>query len=167
VWLRRTGSERVVQGEVAEPYRYELAGDWRRAAELWIERECRFDAAMALLDGGTEESLREALALLDGMGAVATARVARRAMRRLGLRSVPVGPRRSTRSHPLGLTRREREVLELICTGSSNAEIAAQLVISPRTVDHHVSAVLAKLGTPTRAAASAEAARRGLVASAG
>ena len=84
-------------------------------------------------------------------------------MRRLGVRSVPAGPRRATRAHPLGLTRREREVLELICTGSSNAEIAARLVISTKTVDHHVSAVLAKLGTPTRAAASAEAVRRGLV----
>ena len=163
VWLRRTGSTRVLDGPVAEPYARQLAGDRRAAAAAWLALDCRFDAAMALVDSADDAELREALALLDGMGAVATARVVRRTMRRLGMRSVPAGPRQATRAHPLGLTRREREVLELLVTGSSNAEIAAQLVISTRTVDHHVSAVLAKLGTPTRAEASAEATRRGLV----
>jgi DNA-binding CsgD family transcriptional regulator/tetratricopeptide (TPR) repeat protein len=163
VWLRRTGSTRVVDGRVAEPYARQLAGDRRGAVTAWLALDCRFDAAMALVDSTDDAELREALALLDGMGAVATARVVRRTMRRLGMRSVPAGPRQATRAHPLGLTRREREVLELLVTGSSNAEIAAELVISTRTVDHHVSAVLAKLGTPTRAEASAEATRRGLV----
>jgi DNA-binding CsgD family transcriptional regulator/tetratricopeptide (TPR) repeat protein len=163
VWLRRTGSTRVVDGPVAEPYVLQLAGEWRAAADAWLALDCRFDAAMALVDSSDDAELREALALLDALGAVATARVVRRTMRRLGMRSVPAGPRQATRSHPLGLTRREREVLELLVTGSSNAEIAAALVISTRTVDHHVSAVLAKLGTPTRAEASAEATRRGLV----
>ena len=163
VWLRRTGSTRVLEGPVAEPYMRQLAGDRRAAADAWLALDCRFDAAMALVDSSDDTELREALALLDGMGAVATARVVRRTMRRLGMRSVPAGPRQATRAHPLGLTRREREVLELLVTGSSNAEIAATLVISTRTVDHHVSAVLAKLGTPTRAEASAEATRRGLV----
>ena len=49
-------------------------------------------------------------------------------------------------------------MLELICAGHSNAEIAAKLVLSTRTVDHHVSAVLAKLGAPTRGVAAARAA---------
>ena len=87
-------------------------------------------------------------------------------MRQLGIRSIPAGPRTATRAHPLGLTRREREVLELICAGHSNAEIAATLVLSTRTVDHHVSAVLAKLGAPSRSAAAAHAARLGLVGAA-
>jgi len=86
-------------------------------------------------------------------------------MRRLGIRSIPAGPRAATRADPLGLTRREREVLELICAGHSNAEIAAKLFISVKTVDH-VSAVLAKLGTPTREAAAAHAARLGLAGAA-
>jgi DNA-binding CsgD family transcriptional regulator len=82
-------------------------------------------------------------------------------MRALGIRGIPAGPRTATQADPLGLTRREREVLGLICAGR-NAEIAARLFLSIKTVDHHVSAVLAKLGTPTRQAAAAHAARLGL-----
>jgi DNA-binding CsgD family transcriptional regulator len=83
-------------------------------------------------------------------------------MRRLGIHSIPAGPRTATRAHPLGLTQREREVLDLICDGRTNAEIAAQLFISAKTVDHHVSAVLAKLDAPTRSVAASRAARLGL-----
>ncbi len=72
------------------------------------------------------------------------------------------GPRSATRGHQFGLTRREREVLGLICAGRTNAEIAATRFISAKTVDHHVSAVLAKLGTPNRNAAAARAAEHGL-----
>ena len=57
-------------------------------------------------------------------------------------------------------------MLDLICAGHTNAEIAAKLFISTKTVDHHVSAVLAKLGAPTREAAAAHAARLGLVGAA-
>jgi DNA-binding CsgD family transcriptional regulator len=87
-------------------------------------------------------------------------------MRRLGIRSIPAGPRTATRADPLGLTRREREVLDLICAGHTNAEIAAKLFISPKTVDHHVSAVLAKLDAPTREVAATHAARLGLASAA-
>ncbi|MGA9346596.1 MAG: helix-turn-helix transcriptional regulator [Nocardioidaceae bacterium] len=85
---------------------------------------------------------------------------------RLGLRSVPTGMRATTKAHPAGLTRREQEVLELLCSGLTNDEISAKLVVSVKTVDHHVSAVLAKLGVPSRKVAAAEAARRGLVVAA-
>jgi DNA-binding NarL/FixJ family response regulator len=74
----------------------------------------------------------------------------------------PSWPRTATRAHPLRLTKREREVLDLICVGHTNAEIAAHLFISAKTVEHHVSAVLAKLDAPTRFAAASQAARLGL-----
>ena len=117
---------------------------------------------MALLDATEEDALREALEILADLRATAVIRVARKKMRALGIRSIPAGPRTATREHPLGLTRREHEVLDLIVDGRTNAEIAEQLFISAKTVDHHVSAVLAKLGAPSRNVAAAEAARLGL-----
>jgi DNA-binding CsgD family transcriptional regulator len=160
-WLRRTGSSRRPRGEVAEPYRHELNGHWEKAAQLWTDLGCPYEAALALYDTDQERPLRQALALFTELGAMAAVRVTRRKMRRLGIRSVPAGPRSATRADPLGLTRREHEVLAMICDGLTNAEIAARLFISVKTVDHHVSAVLAKLGAPTRAAAAALALKSG------
>jgi DNA-binding CsgD family transcriptional regulator/tetratricopeptide (TPR) repeat protein len=159
VWLRRAASPRPPRGEVAKPYWWQLQGDWRRAGQIWTDLGCPWDAALALHDATDETALREALRIFNDLGASAAARITRQKMRLLGFRSIPAGPRTATREHPLGLTRREREVLDLICAGHTNAEIAGQLFISARTVDHHVSAVLAKLGAPTRNAAASKAAR--------
>jgi DNA-binding CsgD family transcriptional regulator len=162
-WLRRTDSDRPPRGAVAEPYRLGLDGDWVGAARHWLDLGCAYEAALALLDADDEDALRRAVSILTELGAAATARVARHHLRSRGVRSIPVGPRTATRAHPLGLTRREHEVLDLICAGYTNAEIARRLVIAVKTVDHHVSAVLAKLGASTRTIAAAEAARLGLV----
>lgn len=161
-WARRTGAPRRPRGELAEPYRLQFDGDWQNAAKLWDEIGCPYDAALALLEATDESALRQALDICQGLGAAATARVVRRTMRHLGIRSIPVGQRSATREHPLGLTRRESEVLVLVCAGRTNAEIAGKLFISTKTAGHHVSAVLAKLGAPTREAAASEAARLGL-----
>jgi DNA-binding CsgD family transcriptional regulator/tetratricopeptide (TPR) repeat protein len=150
VWLRRTGSPRTNQRELAEPYRLQLTGNQREAAELFDALGCPYDAALALLDAPDELALRRALDVCSTLGAVATARIIRQKMRSLGIRFVPAGQRTATRENPLGLTRREQEVLELLCDGRTNAGIAAKLVISPKTVDHHVSSVLAKLGVSKR-----------------
>ncbi len=115
-------------------------------------------------DASDHAALRQALELFTSLGAPAAAQLTRHKMRALGIRSIPAGRRTATQADPLGLTRREREVLELICAGHSNAETAAKLVLSTRTVDHHVSAVLAKLDAPTRGVAAARAARLGLAA---
>jgi DNA-binding CsgD family transcriptional regulator/tetratricopeptide (TPR) repeat protein len=162
VWLRRTGSPRSPRGELAEPYRLEIAGEWEEASRLWVGLGCPYEAALALYGSDEETALRRALKMFHDLGASATVQLTRHTMRALGIRSIPAGPRAATRSDPFGLTRREREVLELICAGHTNAEIAAKLFISGRTVDHHVSAVLTKLGTPTRGAAAAHAAQLGL-----
>jgi len=122
----------------------------------------RYEAALALLDTKDEALLRESLTRLTDLGAGATARVVRRTMRDLGIRSIPAGGRTATKAHPRGLTTREQEILDLLSQGQSNEEIAANLFISVRTVEHHVSAILGKLGATTRKGAANEARRLGL-----
>ena len=78
------------------------------------------------------------------------------------MRGLPRGPRATTRENPAGLTAREVEVLELLGEGLRNADIAERLFLSEKTVSHHVSAILRKLGVRTRGEASAAAQRRGI-----
>lgn len=69
----------------------------------------------------------------------------------------------SPTTRPYDLTCREVQVLTLLATGRSNPEIAAALVVSPRTISSHVEHILEKLGVPTRAGAAALAASEGLL----
>ncbi len=162
VWLRRLGATRTLPGELAHPYRLWLDGDWSAAAQAWTDLGCPYERALVRFDRGDEAGLRDSLRDFADLGAGQAEQVTRQRMRAAGIRSVPAGAQSATRAHPAGLTRREHQVLDLICTGRTNAEIAAELFISAKTVDHHVSAVLAKLGTPNRSAAATVAARLGL-----
>lgn len=161
VWQRRLGLPRC-PGEVGEPFGTQLAGDLEGAVTAWDRRGCPYDAALALLDSPDPARWREALVRLETLGATATGNVVRRRLRAAGVR-VPTGARAATRAHPKGLTQREQQVLAHLAGGHTNGEIAARLFISAKTVDHHVSSVLGKLGVANRREASAEAARLGLV----
>jgi DNA-binding CsgD family transcriptional regulator/tetratricopeptide (TPR) repeat protein len=161
-WRRRAGIEEDVEGPVAEPYAAELAGDPARAAELWGELGCPYDAALALAGADDEELQRRALDELRRLGAQPAAAIVARRLRERGARGVPRGPRAQTRENPAGLTAREVEVLELVAHGLRNADIAQRLFLSEKTVGHHVSAILRKLDVQTRGEASAEAQRLGL-----
>jgi DNA-binding CsgD family transcriptional regulator len=161
-WRRRAGLDHDVHVDVAEPYALQLAGEWARAAERWREIGCPYEAALALADADDEDALRRALDELHGLGARPAAAIVARRLRERGARGLPRGPRPATRDNPAELTPRELEVLTLLADGLRNAEIAARLVLSVRTVDHHVSAILRKLGVRTRVQASVEAARLGL-----
>ena len=158
LWTRRLGG--TAQAVDIEPFGSQLTGDGARAAALWDRLGYRYEAALALLDTKEETHLRESLTRLVDLGADAAARRVRQTMRDLGIRSIPAGARTATKAHPRGLTAREQEILELLSQGQSNEEIAASLFISVRTVEHHVSAILGKLGTTTRKDAAKEA--RGL-----
>jgi DNA-binding CsgD family transcriptional regulator len=163
-WRRSTGIDEPIPPVVAEPYALQLAGEWERAAELWGELGFPYEAALALADADAEEPLRQALDQLQELGARRTAGIVARRLRERGARGLPRGPRPKTRQNPAGLTSRELEVLALLAEGLRNADIAARLVLSERTVGHHVGAILRKLNVRTRGEASAEAYRLGLVA---
>lgn len=161
VWLTRLGLD-PCPGPVGAPYDGQLRGDVAATVADWDAVGCPYEAALALADSPEESHCREALTRLDALGASATAGLVRRRLRRDGVR-VPHGVRASTRAHPAGLTRREQEVLVEMARGLTNDEVAVRLFISPKTVDHHVSAVLAKLGVPNRREAMAAARQRGLL----
>ena len=149
-------------GGYAAPYQWRADGDLEQAAREWTRLGCRYEAALMLADTEDEQLLRAALATLTDLGADAAARITRQKMRRLGIRSIPAGPRSATKAGPRGLTRREQEILGMLRADLTNAEIAERLFISPKTVDHHVSAVLGKLGVQSRKAAAAHAAQLGI-----
>jgi DNA-binding NarL/FixJ family response regulator len=101
------------------------------------------------------------LTVLDSLGATPAVAIVRSRLRGLGVSRLPRRPQPGTLTNPAGLTDRQLEILRLVATGLSNAEIAQRLVVSTRTVDHHVSAILAKLGVRTRRDAAAWAADLG------
>jgi len=162
-WRRRVGIQDEIPVKVAEPYALELAGEWRRAAELWAEIGCPYEAAFALAQGSEEEVLRQSLAVLRSLDARPMVAIVSQKLRSLGVRGIPRGPQTAVRSNPAGLTAREVEVLRLVAEGLPNTKVADRLYLSPKTVEHHMSAVLSKLGVRTRGEAVKEAVRRELI----
>lgn len=162
VWLKRLG-ENVDDFELmVDPVRgRQLTEPWQDVAAMWTDLGSPYEQALALHDSGDEEAMREAIAILDRLGASAAVNVVRAEMRRLGYTSIPRGVRSATREDELGLTRRQREVLELLAEGLTNADIGKRLFLSERTVDNHVTAVLAKLGVDSRREAVRHAALHG------
>jgi DNA-binding CsgD family transcriptional regulator/tetratricopeptide (TPR) repeat protein len=161
-WLRLAGASPPVPAVAAEPHRLALAGDWRAAADAWRELGFPYQRALTLACGDQDEALLEALALFDGLGARQAAQRLRRQLRRRGTLRVPRGPTWATAANPAGLTGRQVEVLGLVAEGLTDAEIAARLSLSAKTVGHHVSALLAKLGVSSRRQAAAAARRLGV-----
>ncbi len=159
VWLARLALPSVPPSDLPEPYALEIAGDRQGAAAAWRDQGRLYDAALVWLASSDETELRAAIATFDKLDARTAAAAARRRMKDLGMTAIPRGPRPATRAAPAGLTAREQEVLALLSEGLSDKEISCLLFISERTVHHHVSAVLSKVGVPSRTAAVREAAR--------
>lgn len=157
-WLHRLGHPVEHTRRLNAPHALEAAGDHAGAAAHWHDLGCPFEEAVALTWTDEPASLRRALDLFTELGSAPAASRVRRLLHQHGIR-VPAarGPRAATVAHPAGLTKREAEVLEVLQEGLTNTEIARRLFLSPRTVDHHVSSILAKLGVSTRAEAAERA----------
>jgi DNA-binding CsgD family transcriptional regulator len=156
-WLWRVAALEQQPADIAEPYALEISHDWQGAARAWRALGCPYEHACMLAWYGGEPEQREALAIFEGLGAAPAAHSLRKQMRAQGVRRIPRGSRMSTRLNSFGLTRREVEILALLSEGLRNSVIAKRLFVSTKTVDHHVSAILTKLGVPSRAQAVAMA----------
>ncbi|MFI7400688.1 ATP-binding protein [Streptomyces sp. NPDC049541] len=161
-WLTKAGHP-VPADDSGHPYALQSRGQWRRAAALWHTAGCPYEYAAALAESPEPADKLTALARLDALGAEPLARLVRTELRGLGVPRIPRGPLAATRGNPAGLTERQLQVIRLLAEGLTNSEIAARLVVSVRTVDNHVRAVLDKLGAPTRRHAAARAAELGLL----
>ncbi len=153
-WAHRAGLAIRPPRWCATPFRDLVLGRNAAALRQWKRLDCPFEAAWALAGAGTEQPLRRAFAELEKLGMLAAAARVARMLRELGAPVVPRGRRASTRAHPAGLTAREAEILGLLAEGLRNADIGRRLFISAKTVDHHVSAILAKLGVRSRTEAA-------------
>ena len=155
-WMWKAGAIEGPPDRAADPFALHMRGAFLEAATAWERLGCPYEQALALAEADRPSQLR-ALAIFDALGARPGAAWLRARLRQDGLGPVPRGPRPKTRASPLGLTPRQAEVLSLLMDGLSNAEIADRLFISKKTAEHHVSAILTRLGTSNRSGAIARA----------
>ncbi len=161
-WCRRCGGTPApMLIELPKPWALELAGDAVAAAAAWSALGCPYEAALALAQDGSDSARRAALLQLDRLGAAGSLRALRGRQAACEAAGLPKGRHSRTRQDPLGLTTRERTVLDALAQGLSNRAIAQRLQRSERTVENHVAALLAKLGVHNRADAVARAATAG------
>jgi DNA-binding CsgD family transcriptional regulator len=157
-WLLRARKQILPLKEVHEGYDTGTIKKARKAAAIWKGSGCPYEEALALFEGGDDDK-RKAIAIIHGLGAQAVYEKMKLEMRNSGIKSIPRGIRKTTRSNPAQLTDRELDVLQLLNEGMQNKEIAARLFISAKTVDHHISSILFKLEVKSRVKAVQEAIR--------
>ncbi len=163
VWAHRFGQLDEPPADLPEPHLRLLEGDPIGASAAWHVRGHPYEALLVLVDSDDPDTVRDAVARADLLGAPPLADRLRDRLRELGIRHIPRGPQPTTRENPAGLTDRQLEVLRHVLAGRTNTEIAAALVLSVRTVDHHVSATLGKLGVASRHEAAELAAELGIL----
>lgn len=161
-WLYKVRKKDLRLGNLYEPYKFLKERKIIAAVQFWETKGCPFEKALALSEG-TEDDKKNALIIFQQLGAEAVYEKLKMEMRADGIKKIPRGLRESTRSNPAQLTNRELDVLNLLQKGIQNKEIAAELFISPKTTDHHISNILFKLDVNSRLKAVAEAVRLGIL----
>lgn len=147
-WMWRAGAITEPPPNASEPYATQISGDWSTAASMWEKYDCPYEQGMALMDGDEAAQLR-ALEIFERLGARPIIEKLKRQMQAQGFR-IPRGPRHTTQENPFSLTPREMEVLGLVVNGLGNNDIAEQLSLSIRTVEHHISSILQKMQVQSR-----------------
>jgi DNA-binding CsgD family transcriptional regulator len=161
-WMKKAGRHFVPIKEIAEAYDISSVAKALKAAAFWEKSGCPFEQGLVLFEGKDDDK-RKAIAMVQDLGAIAVYEKMKQEMRNLGIKNIPRGIRNSTRSNAAFLTGREMDVLQLLKEELHNKEIAAQLYISAKTVDHHISSILFKLDANSRSKAITEAVRMGIL----
>lgn len=150
VYWRHVGGDAVTPPPwIAEPYALDVRGRWGEAAAAWEALGCPFYQARSLAAGDAPAQF-QVIRIYDNLGAAPAASALRQSLRRGGHKQIPRGPRAATTRDPWSLTAREAQIAQLVAAGLTNAKIAESLRISSKTVEAHVSAILAKLGVKRR-----------------
>ena len=161
-WMKKAGRHFIPLKETAEAYDISSTGKALKAAAFWEKSGCPYEQALFMFEGKDDDK-RKAIALVQDLNAISVYEKMKREMRDLGIKHIPRGLRKSTRSNAAFLTSREMDILQLLKEEMQNKEIAAQLYISAKTVDHHISSILFKLDANSRYKAVAEATRIGIL----
>jgi DNA-binding CsgD family transcriptional regulator/tetratricopeptide (TPR) repeat protein/GTPase SAR1 family protein len=161
-WLWMFGQNQILAQKPGKLAPFLLREDWSGAADYLEKMQLPYEVAWVLAEG-EEESQRKALSTFQQMEAEGAILKLQQKMRSRGVRSIPKGPHQSTRKNPAGLTNRQLEVLTLLSQGLQNNEIASQLYLSVKTIDHHISAILSKLEADSRTKAVARARELGII----
>ena len=160
-WMKKAGRHLVPLKKVDEAYDISGAAKALTAA-FWENAGCPYEQALAMFEGKDDDK-RKAIAMVQDLGATAVYEKMKQEMRNLGITKIPRGIRDSTRSNPALLTGRELDVLKLLKEELHTKEIAAQLYISAKTAEHHISSILFKLDANSRSKAVTAAVRMGIL----
>lgn len=155
-WLYKARQQDVSLQKIFEGFHVSNEESAIKAAGLWKQLKCPYYQALTLFEGN-ETNKRMAISIIQKLEAAAIYEKMKLLMRGSGIKSIPRGLRKTTRSNPANLTERELDVLLLLKEGLQNKEIAARLYISAKTVDHHISAIFFKLDVSSRVKAVQEA----------
>jgi len=161
-WLLKARKRRLPLIEIYEGYDISSEERALNAAAGWKRSGCRYEQALTMFEGA-EDDKRKAMVIFQSLGANVVHEKMKLEMRSSGIKKIPRGIRKATQSNAALLTGRELDVLQLLKGGLQNKEIAAQLYISAKTVDHHISSILYKLEVNSRSKAVNEAVRMEII----